>query len=319
MKDTNYAFSVARLRALENKLFTAHDISALIDQKSYDSAVEFLTQKGYDCNEAELEAIIRNESSKLQQNLTQSIPDKNELNALYIINDFFNLKAIVKCAVLSDDCESYLTYPTTIRFEKTSKPDDLFAFLSDDYRKVALEAYNIALKTGNGKFCDSVIDVAAIKALNKVSANKKSGLLGDICGFLADTANIKIAFRCVETNQDESFIRQSIGNCSKINADKLISSAISGKEALLDYLTTTQYRVGASIYSQKPSDFEKWCDDELIIKTKQAAYTSFGFDPVVSYYYRKTLEIKTVRMILNALKSDTDKNIIKERVRQLYA
>lgn len=319
MKDTNYAFSVARLRALENKLLSAYDVSALIDQNSYDSAVEFLSQKGYDCSSTELEDIIRSEASRLQQSLSQSIPDKNELNSLYIINDYFNLKAIVKCEVLSIACEEYLTYPTTISFEKSSKPDVRFAYLSENYREVALKAYDIAVKTGNGKFCDSLIDVAAIEALGRVFHNKKSGISGDICGFLADAANIKAAFRCIETNQDESFIRQSVGNCCRINSDKLISSTVSGKAALLDYLATTEYKVGAMIYSQNPSDFEKWCDDELIAKTGKAAYTSFGFDPIVSYYYRKNLEIKTVRMVLNALKSDTDKNIIKERVRQFYA
>lgn len=319
MKDTNYAFSVARLRALENKLLTANDIFALIDQKSYDSAVEFLSQKGYDCNSIELEDIIRSESLQLQKSLEQSIPDKSELHSLYIINDYFNLKAIVKCAVLSVDCEKYLTYPTTIKSGKSSKSDEMFDFLSEDYRRIALEAYDIAIKTGNGKFCDSVIDAATINALSKVSSLKKKAVSGDICGFLADTANIKIAFRCIETNQDESFIRQSVGKCSKLRTDKLIENTISGKEALLDYLAMTEYKSGASIYSNNPSDFDKWCDNKLIEMTKQAIYTSFGFDPIVSYYYRKNLEIKTVRMILNALKSDTDKNIIKERVRDFYA
>ena len=76
----------------------------------------------------------------------------------------------------------------------------------------------------------------------------------------------------------------------------------------------------AEVYGEsEPSKFEKWCDEKLISLTKSSIYTSFGFDPVVSYYYRKNMEIKTVRMILTALKSNTDKNIIYERVRKFYA
>ena len=81
----------------------------------------------------------------------------------------------------------------------------------------------------------------------------------------------------------------------------------------------TRYKKGIEIYLSSPSAFEKWCDDEIIKITSSAVYTSFGFAPVVSYYYRKNLEIKTVRMILSALKSDIDREIIKERVRKLYA
>lgn len=317
MKDTDYAFCVARIRALENRMLTAQDINALVDKKSYSDGLRFLEEKGYLCSDDNVESIVQNENNKLQLLLEESVPDKNELNILYLINDFFNIKALVKSEVASSDVSDNFVYPTTITTEKSS--DEPFSNLNDKYRSVALKAYDIALKTRNGKYSDGIIDRAAIDALAEGSKSKKSGLIGRICAFLADTANIKVALRCAQTNQDADYINEAIGSCCLFRREKLIEKTLAGKDELLEFLLGTEYKKGVEIYNSKPSDFEKWCDDELINKTKSAVYTSFGFDPVVSYYYRKNLEIKTVRMILTALKSNTDKNIIRERVRKFYA
>lgn len=317
MKDTNYAFCVARLRALENKLLTKQDISNLIDSKDYDSAFNFIVQKGYSSEATGIEELIRSEAEKLKTLLEESVPDKQELEILYLLNDYFNLKALVKCAVDSSDPSVYFVYPTTVLYQKTAK--DLFCYLNEEYRTVAVNAYDIALKSRNGKYSDTIIDKASIDALANFSRKRKTGLAGEICAFLADTANIKIALRCAATGQDKSFVAEAIGECCKLSKEKLIESAIAGRDKLLDYLSDTFYKKAAEVYSLKPSDFEKWCDDEIIEKCRTSVYTSFGFDPVISYYYKKNLEIKTVRMILTALKSNTDKQTIRERVRKLYA
>lgn len=318
MKDTNYAFCVARIRALENKMLDKQDISNLIEQKSYESALNYLSDKGYKCEKSDLEAIMQEESDALQAVLNESVPDKTELDSLYLINDYFNIKALVKCAVSSTAPEGLLIFPSTVVYNKGKSIKDTLESLDEKYRDVALNAYDMALKTHNGKYGDAIIDRAAIDALSKVSLKKNSGLVGEICAFLADTANIKTAFRCSATNQDADYIYMAIGSCCKLDRSKLIEKTIEGTDGLSAYLCNTEYKVGAEVYISKPSDFEKWCDNELIKKIGSAIYTSFGFGPVVSYYYRKNLEIKTVRMILTALKSGTDKKIIYERVRQFY-
>lgn len=321
MKDTNYAFCVARIRAIENKLLTRQDISALIHQQSYEAALNWLVHKGYALAEDDADAIIKKQGAELNQLLEESVPDKKELEALYILNDYFNLKALVKCAVENQDPESYLIYPSTVVASDFTKKADSegFSFLKEKYRAVAQEAYNIAVKSGNGKFSDAIIDRSAIDTLGEYANGKNSGLLGEICAFLGDTANIKIALRCSAVARDKDFIDASIGRCNRIDRDKLIKCCVSGPDTLKDYLETSVYKRGLMVYLESPSAFEKWCDDEIIRITRSAVYTSFGFAPVVSYFYRKNLEIKTLRMILLALKSDIDKNIIEERVRALYA
>ena len=59
MKDTRYAFCVARIRALETRLLTKQDISALIHQQDYDSALGRLVQLGYSSADDDADAIIK--------------------------------------------------------------------------------------------------------------------------------------------------------------------------------------------------------------------------------------------------------------------
>ena len=321
MKDTKYAFCVARIRAVENKLLTKQDISALIHQQSYETALNWLVHKGYAIAGDDADGIIKKQGAALNELLEETVPDKKELEALYILNDYFNLKALVKCAVENNSPENYLIYPSTVVASDFNGKvgSESFDFLKDKYRAVAQEAYSIAVKSENGKFSDAIIDRAAIDSLGEYAESKNSGLLGEICAFLGDTANIKIALRCSAIGQDKDFIDTSVGKCNKIDRDKLIRSCIAGADTLKEYLEASVYKKGFAVYLESPSAFEKWCDDEVIKITKSAIYTSFGFAPVVSYFYRKNLEIKTVRMILLALKSDIDKKIIEERVRALYA
>ncbi len=321
MKDTRYAFCVAKIRALENKLLTKQDISTLIGQKDLASAFAFLIQKGYAEKGETAGTLIKRQGYELNRILKESLPDKKELESLYILNDYFNIKVLVKCAIENTDAEELLIHPSTLGDIKKDNKDaaDDFSFLKDDYRVVAENAYNIAIKSHNGKFSDAIIDKAAIDALSAYARGKKSGLFGEVCAFLADTANIKTALRCAATFQDADYINAAIGSCNRLGKSELIAATEEGLEKLVSYLDTTCYRDGVKIYTEKPSAFEKWCDDQIINITAKAVYTSFGFAPVVSYFYHKNLEIKTVRMILNALKSDVDKEKIKERVRELYA
>ena len=72
--------------------------------------------------------------------------------------------------------------------------------------------------------------------------NKKSGLTGRICAFLADTANIKVALRCAQTNQDADYINEAIGSCCLFIREKLVEKTLAGKDELLEFLLGTEYK-----------------------------------------------------------------------------
>ena len=97
MRDTDYAYCVARIRANERYLLKEKDLSELLECKTYDSAVEYLLGKKWISEKGEISDCIRYQSEKLWQLLSESVPDKKDLDVLTVVNDFFNIKAAVKC------------------------------------------------------------------------------------------------------------------------------------------------------------------------------------------------------------------------------
>ena len=320
MRDTDYAYCVARIRANERYLLSSKDISDLLECKSFDSAVQYLIDKKWLHEKCGISDSVKYQSDKLSTLLSECVPDKKKLDILYAVNDFFNIKAAVKCHFTGKDPFDYYVRPTTLELNKLTESVSAHRFSSIDGAKgkCAGESYNTAVLTENGQNADIIIDRACIDEIRSFAEADGDSVTGKICGFICDTANIKIAFRCADTNKKRDFTETAIGECSAISRKDLIEATLKGKEALSEYLSKTDYKEGAEVYLTCAAEYEKWCDDKIISIAKGSVFTAFGFDPVCSYYYAKLSEMKTVRIILTGLKSGADKNSIKERVRALY-
>ena len=304
MKDTDYAYCVARVRAAENRMLTEDDFKKLTSYKSLFDAIRFLKEKSWTvCAEEGIRDIISFEKEALWKLLSESVPYKNELSVLCILNDFFNIKAAVKCLLSDKSPERYIMMPTTINVtsieEKLLKRD--FYAVFKDKADTAEKAYKAAVKSESGQMAEIIIDRAAIDYMAHYSENISDSVTSKVCSFIADSSNIKIAVRCVLTGKDEAFINEAIGQCSDLDREKLITSAVKGKDELYAYLRKTDYKDAALLSEKSFSDLEKWCDEKIVEIASQSRYTSFAFSPVCYYYYKKSSEIKKVNMILSSI------------------
>ncbi len=320
MRDTEYAYCVARIRANENKLLTKVDIDALIEQKDFEQAMIFLSEKLWCDKNDSIKDAVKKQTDELEKLLNESVPDKDELKKLYILNDFFNVKAIIKCVAEKISAENFLLYPTTVNVTdyKKNALDGDFSFLGENLSAIAEKAYMAVLKSENGLYAEVLTDRAAVDLLCKKAIDKSDEVFSSIASFIADCANIKTALRATLLHQSNEFLNEAIDSCSKLDRTELLLSAKEGYDALTQYLMSTSYADGVKIYVNKPSDFERWRDSEIIKLTEKSVYTSFGFAPVTSFYYKKTAEIKAVKIILNGKKSKLSDKILKERVSMIY-
>ena len=83
MKDTRYAFCVAKIRALENKMLTKQDISSLINSQDLTSAFVFLKESGYAKDGETVASLIKRQGDELDKLLFEIVPDTKELENLY--------------------------------------------------------------------------------------------------------------------------------------------------------------------------------------------------------------------------------------------
>ncbi len=319
MRDTDYAFCVARLRANERKMLSFEDFEHLVYCKNIDEAMEYLLHKKYIEQKGTIQELITSQNEKLWQLLYESVPDKNALDILCLLNDFFNIKTAVKCFFAGEDAFNFYIKPTTLNLEAVTKSINNFQFssLPGVYADSAKKAYNTACLTENSANADIIIDKATICALKSFSEGKK-GLIAEISAFLCDVANIKIILRCKAANKSADFIASALGDCVYVNREKLLLYAEDNSEMLTDYLVSTRYKDGIIAYQNDIALFDKWCDDQIVELCKKAKFTAFGFDPVCAYYYAKRTEIKTLRIVLTGLQTGSDKDTLLKRVRDTY-
>lgn len=316
MKDTDYAYCVARLRAAESNMLTDSDIAKLLESADFDSAVKFLKDKNWVTEGECASDYIAFQRKQLWKLLSESVPNKKELDVLCILNDFFNIKAAVKCLLCGKDVADYFAYPSTVNLETLTAKLKEHNFVSafGNNSDTAQKAYEAAVKTESGQSADIIIDKAAIQCCLEYYKERKNDIAGKICAFICDSSNIKIAVRCALTGKSRGFIEKAVGECSKLSREKLINEAINGIEALFSYLDSTDYADGAVEYKKSSASYEKWCDEQILNIASGAKYTAFGFGPVCLYYYKKLSEIKNVSIILSGLSAGADKNMLRERV-----
>lgn len=322
MKDTDYAYAVSRIRANERKFLTSSDIESVIGAKDLTQAVSFLTSKGWakESEKSDISDIIKAQNKEVWTLLCESVPDKSELSVFTVINDFYNIKAALKCSFLNTEPDGYFAYPTSIdtdALKQALKTHD-FSLLGEDFEKPIKEAYEALARSQNGQNADIILDSAALSLFLKKGENSRCELLKEVCEFFVCCVNIKTAVRCARTNKSVSFAKTALAPCRSLDVSLMASLCENGEKELFSYLLTTKFEKGAEILKTDAASFEKWCDDSITEKIKEAKFSFFGFAPICAYYYAKQSEIKTVRIILSAKESGLSKETIEKRVRELY-
>ena len=131
-------------------------------------------------------------------------------------------------------------------------------------------------------------------------------------------ADIKIAVRSQKTAKSLEFIKRAMAPCASLSVERLSSAALSGMDAICEYLEGTAYAGGAEALRESPSAFERWCDNQLMEAIKPQKYNPFSAGPLVAYVLARENEIKTVRIILTARLNELPEEQIRERIREMY-
>ena len=317
-----YTYAVARIRALEVSLFSNAVIDQLIACQSYEQCLQFLAERGWGDTDtsADGEKMLKREEEKIWQTVRELSIDKKKFEVLSYQKLFHNLKAAVKAACVKE-------VPRDIFYEDTevSGQEMLDIIREKDFGRLpagmsqaAQQACDALLHAGDGQLCDIIIDRAALDAIYKAGMESEDEIIRDYARSVVAVADIKIAVRAQKTAKSIEFMKQAMVECGSISVDQLAKAALSGPEAIRDYLLGTEYVGGAEALSESMSAFERWCDNRIIQTISPQKYKAFTIGPVVAYVLARQNEIKTVRIVLSGKRSELPEGAIRERVREMY-
>lgn len=318
MKDTDYTYAVARVRANELNLLSPAELTQLINAPDTGTAERLLSDKGWDIPENGEFDICERELEKVIALFSESAPESGLAQALIIGNDYSNLKAAVKCTFSAIDPSDYYTAPcltdTKIITEAISKAD--YAILPEHLKGCAEKAYKAVSGQQSGQLAEMIIDRCSLEERLRRASASGSGILKKICGITAFAANVKTALRCVSTGKSRAVSLDAMCACGADN-EAILDNAESN-EKMAEYISLTEYSFLADGIKEGFAAFEKLCDNKITALLLEAKAEIYGPDPLAAYYYAKLAEAKNIRIILSAKANGIPAETITGRVRDIY-
>ncbi len=322
MSDMDYVYAVARIRSKELNLFSDVEIEQLLARPDYETCVSFLLEKGWGGADTprDGDAILAREREKTWEDIRELTPDMSVFRLLDYTNAFHNLKAAIK-EVCTGATVPHIYYKDTTPSAKellAAVREKDFDALPEYMAGAARKAFQTLLHTKDGQLCDMIVDRAALETIYKAGQNSKAPVLQDYAEVFVAAADIRIAARCQKTGKEESFIRRALAPCATLCVEELAKTAAVGEQELTSYLRTTVYAKAADALGVSQSEFDRWCDNQVIEAMKPQKYNPFSTGPLVAYALARENEIKTVRIILSGKRTGMSEASIRERVRVMY-
>lgn len=318
--ENEYTYAVARVRALEISLISNADVEKLIACQNAEQCMQLLAEKGWNGDTKNAEDMLRCEEERIWKTVKELSVDMEKFDVLSYSKLFHNLKAAIKASLTNvkvphifyDD----VSIPGSEMLEIINEKK--FDRLPANMQAAAKEAFDVFLKTKDGQLCDIIIDKAALDAIYAKGEEANEDIIKQYAESIVAVADIKIAVRGQKTSKSAEFMRRAMADCASVSADKLISAALVGIDAICDYLSGTEYADGAQALATSPYAFERWCDNRIIKAISPQKYESFTIGPVIAYVIARQNEIKTVRNILSGKQNGLSEDSIRERVREMY-
>ncbi len=319
MRETEYVYAVARVRVNELGLLTPSDFEQLIQSRSYEDAVSLLAQKGWSFAKEQNDylAVLEEERRKTWSLLAEIAPDLRELDALIISNDFQNLKAAIKSFFTKEDITQLIAKPTVYPVEEVLEAVRLKEFESLPLllQEPASLAYEAVVILESGRLADMVLDKATLNAAIKLAKEVDSEALTEITQLNGAVANVNIAIRSAAIGKGTDFMQEAMCDTDLLDKAELSSVALEGQQNLVSYVSSTLGEAAGIALEKGLTSFEKWHDERLLELVEKAKYTAFGLAPICAYFIVREIELKNVRIILQAKLNDFSQDIIRQRVR----
>ena len=139
---------------------------------------------------------------------------------------------------------------------------------------------------------------------------------------LVDTANLKSAVRTLRMGKNQDFLAAVLIEGGNVGTQRI--TAAGDKDSLAALYARTKLEKAASLGADalaggSMTEFERACDNAVNAYLRDAKLVPYGCEPVAAYLAAVEGEIQAVRMILTGRLAGVRPQVIRERLRDLYA
>ncbi len=327
VKNTDYLFLSAYIRARETKLLTAQRLEQMVGAPDFDEAARVLTDCGYPelagAGDAELEAAFAARREAFLNEMESFCPEKDLVLAFRLKYDYHNAKVLVKSEGAAEDGERLLSPCGRIAPQVLAE-----AFYGDTWQRIPgplaaaiRQAKNTLARTGDPQLADMGLARAYITELLTLTEGLSTGFYTGYVRLSIDVANLRSAVRCVRGHLNDSVLKAALIEGGNVSPERFLRHAYGdGVTGLFtDRAMTTCAELGQKSIEGAPlAAFERACDNALTDYLAGAKLVAYGPEVAVAYLASLEGEIVAVRMVLLGKRSGLSPEALRERLRESY-
>lgn len=316
-----FLYQNAQIKSRESKLLTQQGVQRLLDASDTREASRALAELGFGTDGENFDVVFkRAEDENIA--LLKEMNEGGALDAFLIESDYTNLKILLKAFVSGLKAETFA-------------PDGLFevgflqnAIETGEVAALPRQMQEIILKTQEALAGGQIsahkldIDVDKTQYAHQLELCKKSGKVAkEYYEKRIDYLNISSFERARRLNLDQSFFEECFINGGKIALTTFQSVwELHGEELLKPFKETAYFEdLKALDEGGKLVVFEAKSDNALLKLWKGEKDDLYSISPIVAFYMSRKTELKIAKLIVAGVKNHVAPQIIKERMRELYA
>lgn len=326
IKDTEYLFLSANIRARENSLLGAKRLEQMTEAAGFDEAAKVLVECGFPdlsgAGDARLEEAFSARRQGYLAELERLCPEKQIVTACRLKYDYHNAKVLVKGEGSADDVRRLLSGCGRVAPEALAEAfaQDLWQDVPPALAEAIREARTTLARTANPQLADMGLDKAYFAELLAMAETISTDFYTGYVRLAIDIANLRSAVRCIRGHMDEGLLRTAAIPGGNVGTEKVRRCYAEGVEAVFhDQPLTRCAQLGAQAVDGAPlAGFELACDNVLTEYLMGAKRASFGPGVVVAYLASLEAEITAARMLLLGKRGGLSPETLRERLRVSY-
>ena len=324
VKKEDYLYLSSLLRARETRMLSRERLERLLDAPDFSSCAKQLQENGYDdmsqLSIRQIEDALSQRRAALFHELEGLVPDPGVLDLFRLKYDYHNVKVLIK----SSDSVSLLSGSGRVPAGKLHScfREDRLRDLPGRLGSAAEEAKSLLARSANPQLAEFLLDRAYFAELHETAVTLGSDFAKGYVALLADATNLRSAVRILRMGKDIGFLLEALVPGGSVSEERL-AAGISGEGVAFVFAGTKlskAARLGAdAIDGGKLTEFELACDNAVAAYLSDARRASFGEECVIAYLAGQESELTAVRMVLTGRLAGVSGDVIRERLRDLYA
>ena len=325
--------AVSRIWVLENRLLDKTKVERMIESTSASEVLRILNETEYanvssNVKRAEdYEEILTAELKRIYDLVYEMSPVKEIVKIMSLKYDYHNAKVLLKAKVLGKDLSSMLIKLGNLELQEIKRKidSDNLKSLNGILGKGIQEAMKVFEETKDPQKIDIIIDKYMYEELVEINKSLNYKFIDNLVKAMIDSTNIRTLLRIKKQNKGRSFAEEVIFNGGAIDSNKLVLLLNESPENIMSRLQTTIYSslikegLEGYIATDSASLLEKLSDNYIMQLMKDSKLVTFGPERLLSYIYAKETEIKVIRIIMVGKLNNIAEEVIRERLRDIYA